>query len=301
MPQPQTGKICGKTTKIPTKPGSKHNRNAKVEVLAKQVTLSVSLLFYHENVLRPELAKNALAYFLDSKTGFAKREFYMFNKKMTLDHDQGFFSSRLDFLNQDIYFYGDSPELIEPYNSLLTELLAVAKQKVLQLHPNTAWNPDLCVINKYLSGEESTGWHSDKLTYIGPQPIIASISLGASREFLAKDLSSNVTVSTMLHHNSLVIMDQGFQENYKHSVGKVGKRRTNIHRNPISGDKRINITFRSCAITPLSIPQCPKCKTNKMTLRSRKTLQQNNQNLYFWRCAAFIDNSPCLGYKSYTP
>ncbi|KAI8614282.1 hypothetical protein BC830DRAFT_1128149 [Chytriomyces sp. MP71] len=45
------------------------------------------------------------------------------------------------------------------------------------------WDGNICVGNEYLDGKEVTGFHADHLAYIGPRPVIASISLGATRTF----------------------------------------------------------------------------------------------------------------------
>ncbi len=37
--------------------------------------------------------------------------------------------------------------------------------------------------NRYRSGADAMGWHSDDEPELGPQPVIASISLGATRRF----------------------------------------------------------------------------------------------------------------------
>lgn len=40
------------------------------------------------------------------------------------------------------------------------------------------WRANVAASNYYEGGKESVGFHSDQLTYLGPYPTIASLSLG---------------------------------------------------------------------------------------------------------------------------
>ena len=40
------------------------------------------------------------------------------------------------------------------------------------------WRANVAASNCYRGGKESVGFHSDQLTYLGPYPTIASLSLG---------------------------------------------------------------------------------------------------------------------------
>lgn len=40
------------------------------------------------------------------------------------------------------------------------------------------WRANVAAANCYTGGTESVGFHSDQLTYLGPYPTIASLSLG---------------------------------------------------------------------------------------------------------------------------
>lgn len=43
---------------------------------------------------------------------------------------------------------------------------------------NPAWRANVAASNCYRGSKESVGFHSDQLTYLGPYPTIASLSLG---------------------------------------------------------------------------------------------------------------------------
>ncbi len=110
------------------------------------------------------------------------------------------------------------------------ELLAI-KQK---LETQLSFKFNICLANYYNSGKNSIGWHSDNEEK-GSTSCIASISLGQEREFLFKKKGTNETYkSLLLHHGSLIVMGDGCQENYQHSlpVDKSVK------------EPRLNLTFR---------------------------------------------------------
>ena len=50
----------------------------------------------------------------------------------------------------------------------------------LQYQSREKWRPNAAFVNCYKGGNESVGYHSDQLTYVGPRCIIGSISLGVA-------------------------------------------------------------------------------------------------------------------------
>ncbi|KAL0947389.1 hypothetical protein HGRIS_013504 [Hohenbuehelia grisea] len=88
------------------------------------------------------------------------------------------------------------------------------------------WRANVAASNCYEGGKESVGWHSDQLTYLGPYPTIASLSLGTRRTFSLREvIPSNEseerkarTFNIPLPHNSLIIMHASAQERFKHSI-----------------------------------------------------------------------------------
>ena len=111
------------------------------------------------------------------------------------------------------------------------------------------WIPSLAVANRYEDGNENVGFHSDFLLDLGPRPIIAGLSLGATRVFRLKrqdmpEPESNIvrSVSLPLPHNSLVIMRDNCQEEWLHAVPKCAEKAVLAH--PLSGRSRISLTFR---------------------------------------------------------
>jgi len=95
--------------------------------------------------------------------------------------------------------------------------------------------------NLYRDGSDSMGWHSDDEPELGTQPVIASLSLGATRSFrLRRKLPRGTraqtgdTLGLPLSHGSLLRMAGDTQRLYRHEVPKT--------RDVIC--ERINLTFR---------------------------------------------------------
>ncbi|WP_264566762.1 alpha-ketoglutarate-dependent dioxygenase AlkB family protein [Flavobacterium sp. N3904] len=91
------------------------------------------------------------------------------------------------------------------------------------------------LLNYYRDGNDSNGWHSDNEKELGINPIIASFSLGAERNFQLKhNTDSAQRKNIILEHGSLLLMKGTTQHFWKHQVPKTTK--------PIG--PRINLTFR---------------------------------------------------------
>lgn len=88
--------------------------------------------------------------------------------------------------------------------------------------------------NMYRDGRDCMGWHSDNEAELGPQPIIASLSLGAPRRFLFKACKGDRRIECLLHGGDLLVMDGHTQRHYRHALPRTAK--------PVAA--RINLTFR---------------------------------------------------------
>jgi len=92
-----------------------------------------------------------------------------------------------------------------------------------------------CLANLYRDGNDSNGWHSDDEKELGDEPIIASLSLGVTRNFDLKHKRNRLIKKRIeLTHGSLLLMSGRTQKDFKHQIAK-SKR---IH------EPRINLTFR---------------------------------------------------------
>lgn len=89
--------------------------------------------------------------------------------------------------------------------------------------------------NLYRDGRDAMGWHSDDEPELGRAPVIASLSLGATRRFVLKSrTASGDRLALDLPHGSLLVMRGDTQRRYRHALPRTAK--------PVA--PRINLTFR---------------------------------------------------------
>ncbi|KAK0891788.1 hypothetical protein LTR02_013814 [Friedmanniomyces endolithicus] len=103
---------------------------------------------------------------------------------------------------------------------------------------------NFALVNYYADGNDSIAFHSDSESFLGPDPTIASFTLGASRDFLLKHKptpenhpSEGKAMKLVLGGGDMLLMRGGTQGGWLHSVPKrkgAGD----------GGGGRINITFR---------------------------------------------------------
>lgn len=104
---------------------------------------------------------------------------------------------------------------------------------------------NFCLVNYYASGSDSVAYHSDDERFLGANPAIASLSLGAKRDFLLKHKPVNgkqpdgtEVLKLPLESGDMVLMRGKTQANWLHSIPK---------RSSLAGG-RINITFRKALV-----------------------------------------------------
>lgn len=115
-------------------------------------------------------------------------------------------------------------------NNPWTPLLLKLKKKVedfCQLNFNS------CLINYYRDGSDYVSWHSDDEPELGPDPFIATLSFGSTRNFEVKENNKKLG-SYPIDGGSLVITCDGFHNHFKHQISKTKR---NI-------GPRISLTFR---------------------------------------------------------
>lgn len=150
-------------------------------------------------------------------------------------------------------WYGDSGAVMEYSGQSFTPvawtaLLANMKSGV-EREAGQGFNSVL--VNLYRDGQDSVSWHADNEKELGKNPVIASVSLGATRIFSLKprSRSSDVdfkqtgkgdkqnpsqTIKLPLHSGDLIVMRGETQQRWQHAVLKVKS----------SVGPRINLTFR---------------------------------------------------------
>jgi alkylated DNA repair dioxygenase AlkB len=119
-------------------------------------------------------------------------------------------------------------------------------RRVTEANTDTKYN--FCLVNYYASGEDSITFHSDDERFLGPDPAIASFSLGAKRDFLMKHKPAkpgdpevkSTPLKYPLSSGDMILMRGQTQSNWLHSIPK---------RKGAEADRgRINITFRRAMI-----------------------------------------------------
>lgn len=127
------------------------------------------------------------------------------------------------------YIYSGIRNTPLPWTDLLIEL----KRRVEDC---TEERFNSVLLNYYRDNNDSMGFHSDDEKELGPDPSIASLSLGDSRTFLFKHKTRKdlETFAVPLPCGSVLLMKGATQRNYKHAINREAR--------PCG--PRINLTFR---------------------------------------------------------
>ena len=97
------------------------------------------------------------------------------------------------------------------------------------------------LVNRYRDGNDSMGLHADAEAELGTNPVLASLSLGASRRFVIRHKKNRDDRCDLeLHHGSLLIMGGTMQHHYHHGLPRTAR--------PVG--QRINVTFRRLLRAP---------------------------------------------------
>lgn len=113
------------------------------------------------------------------------------------------------------------PDLLLPIRERLKQELYVDFNSVLA--------------NLYRNGQDAMGWHCDNEPELGPDPFIASLSLGHPRRFLIRENKQRHPVLELsLGGGDLVVMGGALQHYYQHQIARTKK----------TVGPRVNLTFR---------------------------------------------------------
>ncbi len=125
------------------------------------------------------------------------------------------------------YTYSGITMTPHPWTPLLQSLRDVCEQ-----NSGSAFNSVL--LNLYRDGNDKMGWHADDEPELGTEPVIASLSLGATRKFRFRHRVTKEVVECELPTGSLVVMSGLSQKCWVHEVPRQKRVST----------PRINLTFR---------------------------------------------------------
>lgn len=97
---------------------------------------------------------------------------------------------------------------------------------------------NFCLLNRYRNGQDSMGWHADDEPEMGP--VIASLSVGATRRFRLRHNSSREVINIPISAGMLLIMAGKMQQYWQHD----------LPRTKVTVGERINLTFREVIRIP---------------------------------------------------
>lgn len=116
-----------------------------------------------------------------------------------------------------------------PWSDLLREI----KRRIEDCTDNTF---NSVFLNLYRDHNDSMGFHSDDERELGLDPIIASLTFGATRTFVLKHKKRDIpSIKLPLEAGSVLLMKGGTQRNWKHGIMKQTR--------PCG--PRVNLTFRT--------------------------------------------------------
>ena len=158
--------------------------------------------------------------------------------------------TRIDWQQEDIVIFGQTrrvPRLVAWHGDPGTAYTYSGTA-----HEPLPWTPELqrirhrveeltahrfnsVLLNLYRDGRDGMGWHADDEPELGREPVIASVSFGATRRFKLRHRRSRSAANTLdLAHGDLLLMAGATQHHYVHAVPKTAR--------PVG--VRVNLTFR---------------------------------------------------------
>ncbi|CAB5142525.1 unnamed protein product [Rhizophagus irregularis] len=254
------------------------------------------------NVLPKELANSLLRIMLKESETFTRNQGFLFGNLVTSPHTSQYYISnemKTRSSNNARYF---PPEMEQAKTIIMNIVNEQRKErKIYEYEVQGDWSPNIAAVNCYANSKEAVNWHSDRLTHLGPLPIIGSLSLGVTRQFRLRRFgngesnSTNATQKTSpstiysipLEHNSLIIMWPPCQELWKHEVCP----QNSIDKHPIAGFKRINITFRQFR-DEYGSEMTPICHHGELCML-KPVFNGRNVGRYFYSCNAGGPEGKC--------
>ena len=156
---------------------------------------------------------------LNWETGFIK----IFGKTHQIPRLQAWYAD-----NEVEYTYSGKKLQRHNWNNLLLEI----KEKIENI---TSFKFNSVLANLYRDGNDSMGLHSDDEKELGKKPVIASLSLGETREIYFKHKNKKLNLVIPQASGQLLLMHGKTQQYWKHEIKKTKKIKK----------PRINLTFRN--------------------------------------------------------
>jgi alkylated DNA repair dioxygenase AlkB len=185
------------------------------------IELKDTRLLYIPNFLTTEESSHLFSKLLESLP-FESGEITLFGKTYSKPRLEAFFAE-----NNLNYSYSGQKLTTRLFPADLLTIKSRVEEEVSRTF-------NALLVNLYRDGNDSNGWHSDNEKELGPDPIIASLSLGAARKFEMQHKQSKERFKIILEPGSLLIMLEGSQFFWRHQLPKDKKVK----------EPRINLTFR---------------------------------------------------------
>ena len=135
------------------------------------------------------------------------------------------------------YQYSGHVRQTVPWSSTVFHVKQYVEQALAKIGVIAHFNT--CLLNYYPTGSDGMGYHADDEKELGAQPIIASLSLGATRKFVFKHKKTQDKVELHLESGQLVVMHGDTQTFWKHTITKTKK----------VSEGRISLTFRQMVLS----------------------------------------------------
>jgi alkylated DNA repair dioxygenase AlkB len=180
-------------------------------------------MLFCRNLFRPEVGDRLFAALMDT-VSWQQDHITLYGKSMPLPRLTAWYGDP-----GNAYTYSGIQMQPTPWNQPLLEI-----KSQVEAVAGTRFNSVL--LNQYRHGQDSVAWHSDDEPELGENPVIASVSLGASRRFVLKHrYRKNVEkIELYLTHGSLLLMRGSTQHYWLHQIPKTAK----------VSETRMNLTFR---------------------------------------------------------
>ncbi|KAI4736684.1 hypothetical protein E4T50_12832 [Aureobasidium sp. EXF-12298] len=160
------------------------------------------------NFLPAEEANALLTELLDESRTFEKEVFQLFDRTLESPHTMSFYVDSFKEVEEQktTYTYNGStikdirqtpPKMLSASTKVRQAVNNEIQRRIAQFYPNgeklkyqdpTEWKPNTAFVNCYDGPQQSVGYHSDQLTYLGPRAVIGSLSLGVAREFRVRKI-----------------------------------------------------------------------------------------------------------------
>ena len=188
---------------------------------SRELLFGASSAVLHNAILEPDKALDAFE-MLHAQTPWEQHDVVVYGRSVAQPRLVAWFASP-----GVTYRYAELTLEAQAFTPFLLEL-----KKRVEVIAGAQFNSVL--LNLYRTGTDSNGWHADNEPEFGVDPVIASLSLGATRRFDLRNRDTKETIKSNLASGDLVVMSGASQREWIHQAPKQLKVQ----------EPRINLTFR---------------------------------------------------------